>query len=535
LAKVENEAASFQCVVDKNAWMGVEIIGEEPWTAQQRSFLPAIGQQTADTFFLDGILRALRVADERSLAEQIRLRDVAREQKVSLRSGIFATVYVMRGTLGVSAIVNDIINYRFFRRGDQRVKSGQPAVARLSRSDLSLGQVYVLLRLARDHFYAEPNSAVVVINLLDKLWGRAPYHLKLDLLDSIHACGYADEEVRRKAIDAVERLPDNEHILVSSSIVDALQALGALQSDEDEHVDTVRNEVARILGAKQQASGQRDPFEPNPTETEVDNLAHSVWFRQFDHPYSGAYYRFIEQMIPADKRRLLLRAAAGAGEYASSNTILIEQLADFGGSDVIQAIVRWLSLPPTNSSRPQQAIEDFVIAHIATARLGGDLPDRGDREASQAAENLRVVGRILYWINRHDLDAGARRNQCATDLAYLTEASNTSAAAVLHELTRAHVKGDFFPRTGVPTAQVSIGEWFPRETIDIARRCLRLAEGQVGYFNYFDPENVFRFAVECIDRNGDQSDLEFLRALAKKPQLGQDAIDAIRAIESRGP
>lgn len=533
LARVQEEAAGFQCVIDKKAWMEVEIIGEVSWTAQERAFLPAIGEQTADAFFLDGILDVLRLADERSAAEQVRLREVAREQKVALRSGIFANLYVRRAPLGVSMLINDIINYRFFRRGEQSAKSGEPALARIARSGLSLGQVYFLLRLARERLYSQPNAAAVVIDLLEDLWAKAPYHLKLDLLDSIHACGHADEEIRRMAIDAVEKLPNNEHLFLNSSIIDALHALGALQSDEDSHVDTVRNELALILSEKPQAGAAGDPFQLTLTKAEVDDLAHSVWFRQFDHPYSGAYYRVLEELGPADKKRLLLRAAAGAGEYASFNAILMEQLADFGGPDVVQAIAHWLALPRTNSSMPQQAIEDFVIAHIAIARLGGEPPAASGHEASQAAENLRAVGRILYWINRHDLGAGARRSHCAPDLAYLAGAGNSSAAAVLHELTRAHVKGNFFPPAGVPTAEVSLSGWFPQETLAIARRCLRSASDQTGYFNYLNREDLLRFAIGCLGRDGDQSDLEFLRLLAQDAQLGRDAIDAIRAVEAR--
>ena len=67
------------------------------WTALERALLAVISQQIREGHYLDEVLDTTGVLDRRIAEEEARLLDEARERKVALRSGLFATAYVFGG------------------------------------------------------------------------------------------------------------------------------------------------------------------------------------------------------------------------------------------------------------------------------------------------------------------------------------------------------------------------------------------------------------------------------------------------------
>src|SRR6202023_1722713 len=111
--------------------------------------------------------------------------------------------------------------------------------------NLSPGQLYVLLALLRgDH---SEDVAKILPDLFLRFWKAAPYHLRLDLLCAAQFCARAPAAVRQSLIDCLQGLPEPQHIFLSTTLIEALQALGAFEESEREHIDVVRDQIRRAL------------------------------------------------------------------------------------------------------------------------------------------------------------------------------------------------------------------------------------------------------------------------------------------------
>ena len=255
----------------------------------------------------------------------------------------------------------------------------------------------MLLALVRHLHQYEALLAGLLPGILRRHWPSAPYHLKLDLLLAAQMCSRASDAERLAIIDVLQGLPASEPIGVSSSLIDALKSLGALEADELGYMDTVRSEIRRVL------SDQHN--------LDMRALASGVWFAQFDHPYEGAYCEAVAELSEEENKALLVMAAKGTSDDAAFFvSVLITGLAAYRDPALGLIISRWdgasarrLSLPP------QDAIAIFATAHIALARLGCPLPNVS-QTGSAAQEALAAAGRMLHWLNRSDLpNAGKAR------------------------------------------------------------------------------------------------------------------------------
>src|SRR4029079_8170750 len=92
-AKFELSAGGFlEVAVDKSSL--------PPWSAQERAFLATLGAKCSDGYELDRLLEVVEATDHRLECEHARLLPAAREQKVAVRSGLFANAYLTSDSLG---------------------------------------------------------------------------------------------------------------------------------------------------------------------------------------------------------------------------------------------------------------------------------------------------------------------------------------------------------------------------------------------------------------------------------------------------
>ena len=335
-------------------------------------------------------------------------------------------------------------------------------------------------------------------------------------------CGRATVSARAQIIEALEELAPVEHPFLSSSLVEALQSLGALEDSERDHIDIVRTQVRGILA--------------DQINSDMQATAYRVWLAQFDHPYSGTYCEVMSELLPEDKKQLLAMAGRGAGQTDPFVNILILEIASCDDPALADIIERWTTVPPTRCVMPQEAIASYVIAHMALAHLGCSLPEHGGTEHSDAAKALEACGRIYYWLNRFDLSLERRKSECGEALAVLSRHDLGASTGVLRDLDHSHFHfGDrLLRRPDAEKACTSIGEAFPAEVAEICRQCLRSPSLQRGYFEYFDPGEVLAYAVEALGTWGDSADLVLLRSFADNPRLGSNAIGAIKKLERGG-
>ena len=486
------------------------------WTVSERALFAVMSQRVSEGHFLDEILETTGVLDRRIAEEEGRLRDEAREHKVALRSGLFATAYVFRpeAMAGITHIFTNL-HGRFSRTTSDAVEQ---AIQQISeRKGLSSGQVYLLLMLSRGAEIATP----LIMYGLKEHWPRAPYHLRLDLLEVAHTFPPANERERAEVIAAVESLPEPRHPFISSAIVEALQGLGALADSERDHIAVVREAVRECLA--------------DPEDADRCSVAYGLHSAQFDHPYCGAYCEVVSA-LPDNERKMLLTMAAngadGSGYFLAS---LLSDLAAFGDADVGDSIARWTALPPTDGTMPQNDIAVFVVAHIALAQLGCPLPNGRNEADGHAAEALVACGEILYWCNRVQLDETVKRNACEAALQVLIKHDRNAALGAIRHCEHALVDR----LTGRPSSDLSEGSIvssFPNEVVEICRRALSSPVSQVGYFQHYledERERDLTFAIGLMAQHGNSTDLRLLREYAKDLALGTSAISAVRTIEER--
>ncbi|MFZ1429691.1 MAG: NERD domain-containing protein [Geminicoccaceae bacterium] len=509
-AKFELSAGGFLGVaVDKSSLT--------PWSAQERVFLATLGAKCSVGYELDRILEIVTATDYRLEREYVRLLPAARGQKVEVRSGLFANAYITGSSLGIGLISKAIVSGRI--RFDKLDMLSEEILERISNRQLSSGQLYFLLAIARQARDERCSLAPLLPSLLRQHWLRAPYHLQLDLLWAVQMCALSSDAEKRALIDALEELPSPQSLGVSSSFIDALKSLGALGDDEEDHLNAVRSQIQEVL------DDQDDP--------EMRRLACGIWFSQFDHPYEGAYYEAIAELTNEDRKSLLTMAAHGTDPDTSFFvSILIIELASFNDPVCGGIIDRWTSLPAVDSIMPQEAMNIFATAHIALARLGILLSDTATAE-STTQQAIAAIGKILYWINRHDMPIDQRRVACKDALKVLLCHELGVSAGGLLELSRSYLSEGLDRLPGFEPVYTILGDVFPSEVAEIFRQALLHPERQIGYSLHSSVSEILSFAADALGCWGSPADIAFLRSLATDQTTGSAAIRAIKRLEER--
>jgi hypothetical protein len=521
VSRMSAEADQAYFAIVDNAMFKIAPVEESllRWSPQERAFLGALAALVSQGRYLDPVLDAVATMDRRLTREHARLRDLAFVQKVALRSGLFANCYVWSRVMAISVVCGQV------HSGLGSLQGSKPAAGaiyeRLVRPDLSFGQLYLLLSLNRRLLDDHPSIPALLPKIIRRNWRGAPYHLQLDLLQAAQFCGRAPKPERSALIEVLEELPPPQHPFLSTSLVEALQSLGALQDSEEEHVEVVRSNIHELLA--------------DQGNLHMQAVAYNTWFAQFDHPYQGAYYEVISELPGGDKKTLLVMAAQGADDDSPFVGILLLELASFNDPVVGPIIARWTALPPVSCFMPQEAVGNFGVAHIALGRLGCPLTANVSDQTSNSAKALGSAGAVLYWLNRCDLPTDDRRAEAAKALATLLRHEEGVAANVLQELHRASsLSGEgFFRLPGDGPVCSSIGEAFPDEVADICRHCLCAPETQHGYFNYFDRNEVLSFAIAALGKWGNSGDAELLRMWSDDDRHGRHAMSAIKDLESK--
>ena len=489
------------------------------WSSLDQAFLAALPQLILDGRYLDDILHIISTLDERINDECVRLDGHGQEQDFSLRSEMFEISFAFGNgpTPGIAKVCASVGNNVLRADGVRFVKFLQKHLAEDRMSD---GQLYLLLSLAQaltlDHFASITNViAQFVARTMRMRWSQAPYHLALHLLETAGSCHFASEAEKAALIQALESLLPCNNIWLASSITEALQFLGAFEESESGHHTVVCREVRRCLARADEK-----------TNTE---LAYSIYSRQFDHPFSGAYFEVLAGLPTHERKQLLLMAANGAEEGDFFLGILIDELASFGDPKVGQGLTRFMGLPPTKCVFPQKAVDVFITAHIALARLGLSLSTRPEFTNFPPAESMAACGSILYWINRNDLDEGTKRDKCGPALSVL---SRYRQSATLEVLRVCDPHNYLWSERYLKSVNRSIVDYFPGKSVELCHCALNQPEELIGYFS-FNKNEATGYAIRVLAQYGGNENLPPLRKYFEDRYLGTQAIDAMKRIEER--
>lgn len=490
------------------------------WTAQDRAVLAAIPHELVAGRRLDEVLDLIGRMDERLGDEHRRLLDEARKRKVGLRSNLYAVSYSGVGVseTGLAQICGPIRS-GLLHFGPKLAARADPH-GRLHCEALSPGQVGLLIELHKYSDRDAPSLGTVLPRVLNRLWSKAPHHLRIGLM---HAAGMSagalSDSERRALIEAIESLLPANGGFDSAGMIDALKYLGALDDDQAEHVSSAKAEMQAVLA---------DPENPL-----APNAAAGLWNAQFDHPYDGAYCEAWNDLAAGDRKTLLLMAARSTECSSMFMPALIAEVASLADPVAGPIVERWTVLPPKKEVIVGDAMHIFEMAHAALARLRCPLPDRCSEAASPADQALLACGEILYWLNRDDLSPAERRYSCARSLAVLSRHESGVVAAVVGQFFRSDFMFSESARRlpGSEPVVTSFGQDFPDEIAAIYRAALEQPTRQAGYFEFFRIEDVIENALANLGHFGNPSDIPLLRAWSLHPDLGHSAVRAIKMIE----
>lgn len=519
--RIGEEANRVRFMITDEGWMNVSIDPDtlEKWSELDRAFIFCLPELLAQGRYLFEMLDIVAAMDRRIAEETIRLREQARERKIPLRSSLFSDIYVLQHPVstGLTYVCANIQSAIFRRvRGEHATVILREKIA---EPGLSAGQLYLLLALCSQTVDRDILTAPLIRQTIERYWPNAPYNLQLDLMQAAGRCCGADEAERTALITTIEALPQTKNVFLSTAILEALQQLGALEDSAAEHQVDLCIQVKKILS------------EPETTESCI--FAHHVYYAQFDHPLSSAYWEVVSELSEDERKRFLTMAAKGVSDSHLFLSPLLLKLVSFNDPKVGEIIGRWTEVPPMDSGMPQEAIEVFVIAHISLGRLGCTLPVRTS-SGNLSADALTAYGKILYWLNRIDVAEDVRRSNCIEPLNVLLKNTGVALEAIRQCEHVRFIGTNHFP--GVESVKLSIINCFPEQVTEICRLALHFQAIQSGYFRHFferDRVQVLEFALAKIGQYGNEADLSLLRQYSDDINLGQSAIKAIKQLEQR--
>ena len=248
IQRIGEEVGRVRFMITGQGWENVSVDPDtlEEWSALDRSFISLLPELLAQGRYLHEMLEIVAAMDRRIAEETHRLRDQARERKMSLRSSLFAITYVFQHpiSMGLTYVCSQMRSGRFRRVSSECLTD--IVREKLAEPELSAGQVYLLLTLGKQTVELNILTAPLIRQAIERYWTKAPYHLQLDLMQTAGWCWGAEEPERTALIATIEALP-HRHPFVSTAIVEALQQLGALTASEEAHQWEVRDQVEKLL------------------------------------------------------------------------------------------------------------------------------------------------------------------------------------------------------------------------------------------------------------------------------------------------
>jgi hypothetical protein len=490
------------------------------WSPSEKALLTVLAEEFWHGRHLDAFMGILASLDQQLEDGRTRLREPGKG--MSLRSALFADAYLFgSAAAGVTHVTSAAHNGTMFAfRRSRRMAPPAELYKWLARKALTSGQMYVLISLCLQMDISKEAYGAVLPQWLT-CWSRHPYHLRLDLLHLAVCCGGIAEPHRGVLVETLNNMLAKGSLdpVFNGSVFEALERLGALEAEEEAHLETVRQQLRTILSASY--------------DTESWSQAASLYVCQFDHPLSQAYWQAIEELADSDRKTFLWMACKGWGNSAFFLSTLMLDVAKHSDPRCVAALSKWAQqLPEADTPIPQDAIECFVIVRLLLGKLNCELPDQDFSGDSHAGEALRACGRLYYWMSRPGGNSDNERDR-ACDSAWFILMQHDRGVG----LSTLYLCDPFIRRSvrnlGELGSLPSLVTNFSREAVLLCREALKRPHIQTAFFPHFAHAklDVFRFAINIIGEYGSPSDVELLKAWSDDRDFGKAAIAAIKAIE----
>lgn len=487
------------------------------WTAAEQARLCAIGHRAVSGTGLDVYLSLCAEMDKHLDNERCRLADVARAEKIPLRSRSFELAYYGFGNqIGFTHVA----------------RAGHPGLQELHNeakypeaipAEMSSGQLHFFLENRRVFcgHDDEDRFAEELVYLLRERFRWEPYHVQLAILHAVGFVRGAPEKTLERLVEAVNALdvsPTNWAI--STSIVDALKRLGALDDDAEEARNHVKREIASAISDDDMELDYDNEWNQN-------DLALSLCVRMFDHPFDSIYWEEISELEEA-QRRILYRRALNASDVKKSFSFdwLCGQVASFDDIADVPLIKSLATLPDTTNSFPQGEWAGFVIATRFLARHGADLPQVERKSPADCC--LAEVRTLVYAA-----ETGRHSDMEAARLVWqrLHAMPEQLVIGCLSDVQKALMERQWY-ETEQAYEPIKLAEVYSSDCLTIAR-CFVESGVEARYFHRVPRrEQGPSFAFAIIGRYGDRSDIDRLRRFTHAHPFARYALSALRSLDA---
>ncbi|MEX2697089.1 NERD domain-containing protein [Rhizobium mongolense] len=456
-------------------------------------------------------LKLCRAMDARLLSERKRLDEDARRYNVGLRSVSFGLAY-----LGLYSGWKSSFRLMVGAAQSFWEDVGPSDVMRSKHlMDLTSGELHFVVE-HRHSLYAGHESSFCeeLAEVITARFRREPYHVQLAIL---HAAGFvrrASDAALATLTEALQQLEPNDfHIFISTSIIEALKLLGVLDDDAEEAREGIKDQLRAVLDGED--------------EEDIFEQALSIYVAQFDHPFDGIYCEEINALSDIEKKRLVTRAfQADSVRQSMSLKWLATAVSEEDDPSDAPLFVRYARYPEINPHW-QDEIAVFVLATRFLARHGVELPETPtDDDRQRCFVHLRDI--VSY--------AEVRSQAALSAAAAAWEALLLMPVPIVISCLHDVIREGFEDRSPMPEPRghgsVEIFKLFPTELLKIGRHFLSQGTPALDGHDHKDGQAT-AWAVSLVGELGDRSDLGTLRILLNQPEFARSATGAIRQIEKR--
>jgi hypothetical protein len=490
--------------------------GRRLWSITEQALLGAAGVLVLDGMFIDEVCALLDATDEVLRAQMVALREDGHRSAIST---VFAAAYTGQPRDPDNFAATFVMSSAYMSRSWSKRELGEAVASRVwaDRSP-SWGRLYLAAWMSWPTRH--PEDARHLPDLIRTGWRLGGYHLQLELLDtSRYVHDLLGDEDRERMIEVLNEIDTQHNINLSTLHLEALARYGQIEALTT--LADIQAAIAEVL------SDVDDPSRQTAAQVIVGRI--------FDDegvvgPYSAAIYS-----LPVEQRLDLYAMSVLAADFSMAYQIALKELADHAeqASPVLRRALEEAArkVRPDNVIR-QEAVGGHLLGLLGWAKIAEALPapapDPEEPAEAVYAATWRFVDLLLFAAQRGE-DPACALNQRIWE--GLLSKLALPATAVFCEIRRAMIADYNTDKSYVP--HELLVQTYPDEL-------RRLMEWALAHREDFSPPawpfpawDVPAFVVETLGQVGDASTAGMLRHYLHDPDLGKDAVAAIRRIETR--
>jgi hypothetical protein len=494
---------------DATEFLGPTIAGGPEWTRYEIALMHSVGQLLHEGNFISEVIQLARKTDEAWIRETRRMFDG--KVTVGKAAAIFASIYSFtpRGTGSFVAIAVIHQASRFHWYESQSTVVGTEIEQLVIRiPELTVGELALLCDMMRR---SQPKYSRHVSHILERCWKTRIYHLQILVAQMIQSWGtilMGDD--RSRVIELLNSYLTNENVFLNTSIVDALNVLGEIESTST--TEDVNQQIAAVLS--------------DPTAELNQQVAHGLVTGMLDGFDQDSHYEAIHALAPDDFAQLFTMAALG-DTHSFFNDWILGTLLKSDSPIALPAFLRWAIPPKRNDSSPQNAIASFVRAVTGCAKHGKNAPlmedyDDGDRQA------WAVIGQIIFLLSTPGLTRDEVNRRCEPLWKHLRAELAFEAVDPLYQLQHASI----VDKEQTANALGTIMHAFPDEVRSLLEFGIRHLSKLSTLFHRLEDRQVTDFIIHRLGDIGHVDSIKLIEPYCTSPELGATAVDAMRKIKA---